>query len=296
MKILFVSIVGRPNVGKSTLLNQILDYDLAIVNKKPQATRNVITGILNTEDNYQIIFSDTPGIHKPISKYGDNLNKEALNSLKEIDLAAFLTPANEEISTGDIFIIDHLKNTKNKIAIITKVDLENKTEILKAKADKLRELGFKDIFAISKKDNTSITKLIDVLKSFAYEGEQQYDSEIFTDINQRFMAKEIIREVAMNHLDQELPYSILVDIDQFSETDNEFGDQSFIEIRSTIYVNKESQKGIVIGKNGKLIKLIGEEARKAISERFSVKTKLFLNVKVKKNWVNNEEFINKMGL
>ncbi|OYD26662.1 GTP-binding protein Era [Mycoplasma testudineum] len=291
MKILFTSIIGRPNTGKSSLLNQILNYDLSIVSKKPQATRNNVTGIY-TDETHQIIFTDTPGIHKPQSKLGEHLNNQAVSSLIDIDLAIFLSPANEKIGPGDKLIISYLQSVKNKIAVMTKVDLETNVDILSQKANELKQLGFKDVFAISLKDNNSITQLIEEIKSYSYEGEVQYPEDYFTDVSEKFIARETIREETIALLHDEIPHSISIDITEFKDN---YQEERLIKIYANIYVKKESQKGILIGKNGSMIKQIGIASRKAISDKLDSKVELYLKVKTNKNWINDENEIKKLG-
>ncbi|MGY6171992.1 GTPase Era [Candidatus Mycoplasma pogonae] len=290
MKVCFVSIIGRPNVGKSTLLNQILDYDLSIISNKPHTTRDQINGIYNEED-YQIVFIDTPGIHKAKYKIGEVLNQQSFESLKDVDLVLFLSPANEEIGKGDLLIIGKIQDIKNKIAVITKVDLEkDNREKLDAKAALLKTYGFETILGISSKYKATINDLIAEIKKHTYESEPFYNTEYVTDKSISFIAKEVIRESAIKLLQDEMPHSIAVVIDSFEEHE----DQPY-KIYATIYVARESQKGIVIGKNGALIKKIGQNARYKLSQQFGHHVILFTNVKVNKSWVNEEKQIKRMG-
>ncbi|UWD34539.1 GTPase Era [Mesomycoplasma molare] len=289
MKTCFVAIIGRPNVGKSSLLNSILNYNLSIVSPKPQTTRDKINGIYN-ENDYQIIFIDTPGIHKSQQKLGDALNNNSYDSLKDADLILFLQPADQEIGKGDLMIIDKIKNFKNKIALITKVDQIEDKKILENKAFQLKNNGFNLILGTSINYKQTINDLILEIKKYAYESEPFYSTEDITDVSMRFMAKEIIRKNAINLLKDEIPHNIAVIIDDFIEES-----EDFFQINATIYVSRDSQKGIVIGKNGSMIKQIGINSRKELEENFSAKINLTTNVKVSKNWVNNEKIIKKMG-
>ncbi|MBN3534366.1 GTPase Era [Mycoplasma procyoni] len=289
MKVCFVSIVGRPNVGKSSLLNEILDYNLSIVTDKPQTTRDQINGIYN-EEGYQIVFVDTPGIHKNQQKLGEILNKNSFDAIKETDLVLFLQPANEEIGKGDRLIIEKLNGIENKIALITKVDLVDQKEELDQKAAQLKELGFKTILGTSVNYKQTLTDLIEEIKKYAYEDNAYYSTEDITDKSMRFIAKEIIRKNAINLLRDELPHNIAVVIDDFNESQ-----EDVIEIDCTIYVARDSQKGIVIGKGASMIKKIGANSRAELEESFGTKIILRTNVKVNKGWVNKEKELKKMG-
>ncbi|WP_027334465.1 GTPase Era [Mycoplasma elephantis] len=293
MKVCFATIIGRPNVGKSTLLNNIIGFEASIATNVAQTTRKQIHGIY-TDNDYQIIFCDTPGIHKPINKLGELLNKQALNSLEDIDLVLFLSPLNEKISQGDLFILDKIKNFKNKVAIISKTDIlsKNKNTYIK-KVEQLTNLGFKEIWPYNDKNKENSTKIIDNIKKYAYDSEPFYDKDQITNEPVRFIVSEAIRKYINENLRDELPHSVWVEITSFNEfqgTDNPW------EIEATIYVGRESQKAIVIGQNGKLIKKIGMSARLYLQNLLDQKIKLFLNVKVNKNWNNNEKQMKKWGL
>ncbi|MBU4689500.1 GTPase Era [Mycoplasma zalophidermidis] len=288
MKVSIVTIIGRPNVGKSSLLNQILNYELAIVSNIPQTTRDQINGVYN-EPGYQIVFVDTPGIHKPLNKLGESLNKNAYNSLKDIDCILFLSPVNENIGAGDKVILEKIQNQKNKIAVISKVDLAKSPDILLAKVEELRSFGFEKIYSISTDNISSIKSLIEELKSYCYDGEPYYDEDFITDKSMRFMAKEIIRVSAMKLLREELPHSIAVEVSEFIENENQ------INIEALIFVKKPSQKGMVIGKDGQMIKNIGINARKHMSMLFGAKVDLRLKVKIADKWINDPKFLKKMG-
>ncbi|MGZ9413774.1 GTPase Era [Mycoplasma sp. 480] len=288
MKVCFVAIIGRPNVGKSSLLNAILQYDLSIVSAKPQTTRDQINGIYN-EEGYQIVFIDTPGIHKSKQKLGDSLNNSSYESLKNADLILFLQPADQEIGTGDFMILEKIKNFKNKIALITKVDLVSDKETLKRKAEQLKSKGFSLVLGTSITYEQTIQELINEIKKYSYESEPFYPVEDITDKSMRFLAKEIVRKNAINLLEDEVPHNIAVIVNDFIEKEHS------MQIDVTIYVSRDSQKGIVIGKNGAMIKQIGINSRKELEELFNSKIFLSTNVKVSKNWVNNEKVIKKMG-
>ncbi|MGL5590987.1 MAG: GTPase Era [Metamycoplasmataceae bacterium] len=288
MKVCFVAIIGRPNVGKSSLLNTILNYDLSIISPKPQTTRDQILGIYNNE-NYQFVFTDTPGIHKAESQFGEILNDKSYKSIKDIDLILFLQPADEEISIGDNFIIDKIINQKNKLAIITKIDKISEPKILEEKAQFFKDKKFDSVLGTSINIPQSIDALINEIKKYSYESNPFYDLDDITDKSSSFIAKETIRGAAINLLRDELPHAIVVEITQYKESDEED------EISATIYVQKESQKGIIIGANGSMIKAIGSAARLSLSRKFDKNIKLWTKVKVQKNWTNDAEQIKKFG-
>lgn len=288
MKICFVTIIGRPNVGKSTLLNKLINFETAITSSVAQTTRDQILGVY-TNENLQIIFTDTPGIHKPQNKLGEKLNKNAIESLEDVDLVLFLTPINESIGKGDLFILDLIKNKKNKVAIITKTDLSVESEKFHQKEQELQGFGFREIWMFNDKLTSYSNIIIEKIEKYAYEGTPFYDEDTITDRPLRFFASEIIRKHANENLKEELPHSICVQIDNFKEGED------FWDIYSTIYVKKESQKGIVIGKSGSMIKIIGTNARKHMENQFGVKVNLNLKVKVNKNWVDNEKQLKQWG-
>ncbi|AWL84176.1 GTPase Era [Mycoplasmopsis synoviae] len=288
-KICFVTIVGRPNVGKSSLLNTILGYNLSIVTPVAQTTRNQITGVY-TEGNLQIIFIDTPGIHKPKSLFGEHLNKEAFDTFSSVDLVLFLSPADEEVLKGDLFILEKLKNVKNKVAVITKLDKVNsRPQLLKDKVNSLMEHDFKEIVATSIENEESIDSLVQLIEKYSYPGDFQYAEDDVTDKSVLFITKEIIRECAINNLSDELPHSIYVEIENFEE------DENFLLVEGIIYVTKDSQKGMLIGKNASMIKEIGQLARNKISIQFEKRVNLFLKVKVNKNWQKDPKILKKIG-
>lgn len=290
MRVGFVSIVGRPNVGKSTLLNNILDYKVSITSSKPQTTRDQIKGIYNDNDS-QIIFIDTPGIHKPQQALSNNLNEASYSSLKDADIILFLTPLDEALGPGDKMIIEKVIGKPNAVAVMTKLD-KSDMETANAKAKELREMGFEKVIGTSVEIRQSITELIKFLKEELPEGHAFYDADEVTDKSMRFITKELIREAAINRVSDEVPHSIGVSVEEFLEPTPE--DDKYT-IRAFIFVERESQKGILVGKDGKMIKNIGIEAREKLSEILEYKVYLDLRVKVNKNWTDNEHEIKKMG-
>ena len=288
MKVGFVAILGRPNVGKSTLLNKILDYEVSITSEKPQTTRDQIKGIYN-DNSSQIVFIDTPGIHKPQQVLGERLNEASYSSVKDADLVLFLTPIDEPIGPGDKFILEKMANVKNKTAVITKIDVSD-PEVAKKRALELKEkYGFKDVLGTSVMMKQSIDSIIDYLKEVLPEGMPFYPQEEVTDKSMRFIAKEIIRESAINNVKHEVPHSIGVLVNEFKEEENLF------RIDANIFVERESQKGILVGREGKMIKTIGTIAREKMEKSFGVRIVLNLKIKVKKKWTDDESQIKLMG-
>ncbi|UUM19225.1 GTPase Era [Mycoplasma sp. 1018B] len=287
MKIGLFTIIGRPNVGKSSLLNSILNYDLSIVSNTVQTTRDTITGIYN-ENETQLVFLDTPGIHKPLNLLGEQLNKAAFSSMEDIDCVLFLSPINEPIGKGDLIILEKILKFENKIAVITKLDLAKHPNEIEKKLKELEKFNFKYITSLSQRNLSSIKSLIDLLKTFTYEGQPYYEDDYITDKSMRFIAKEVIRESAINFLHDELPHSIATEVLEFNEHDE------LIEINALIYVKKDSQKGMLIGKNGTMIKQIGILSRKKMQNLFNKKVTLNLKVKVAKNWVDNNKILKKL--
>ncbi|WP_075277695.1 GTPase Era [Mycoplasmopsis bovis] len=288
MKVCIISILGRPNVGKSSLLNKIIKYDLAIVSNVPQTTRDQIMGVY-TENDYQFVFVDTPGIHKPVNLLGESLNKEAFSSINDIDCILFLTPVNEEIKSGDKLILERIANSKNKIAVISKIDLAKSPDDISKKIKSLEEFNFQKIISVSNKNDKSIDSLIEILKEYSYEAPPFYDEDYITDKSMRFMAKEYIRESAINLLTDELPHSIAVEVQDFIEEEDR------ITINAVIYVKKDSQKGILIGKGASMIKKIGTNARMKMGHQFNSKVTLNLKVKVSNKWINDKSALKKFG-
>lgn len=284
-----VLLIGRPNVGKSTLLNKILNYEVAIVSKFAQTTRDQIKGIYN-DDEYQLVFLDTPGMHKGQNLLSKRLNQKAIESLKSANLILFLTPANDEFGRGDNYILNLVKETKTPtIIVLTKIDLVKDKSLMNNKIEALKKMGIKDIFGVGFDYDQSYIDLLNEIKKHAIEQEVEFEDDIFTDSSMRFLAKEIIRESALSKLYDELPHSIAVEIDDFKEQENLF------EIYATIYVKKESQKGILIGKNASMIKNISIDARQKMQRIFNSKIFLNIGVKVSEDWVNDENKIKKLG-
>ena len=286
----FVSFVGRPNVGKSTLLNSILGKRVAITSDKPQTTRNMIQGIYNDKDT-QIVFVDTPGIHKPKSKLGRVLNKQAYFTINDVDIVIMVVDIAEKIGTGDKFVIDILKNIKDKTVflVINKIDKLPKEEILK-KIDEYQKLyDFAEIIPVSarKKDNTD--RLLEVIKNYLPDNIKYFDDTTITSSSPSFIISEFIREKVLDLTSEEVPYAVTVVVDSLEE------DERTMSIAATVIVDRENLKKIIIGKNGNMIKEIGIRSRKEIESYFNKRVYLELFVKVVPKWRDKEKFLNMIG-
>lgn len=285
----FVSIIGRPNVGKSTLLNSILGEKVAIVTPKPQTTRNRIVGI-KTLPGAQIIFIDTPGIHKPRHKLGDTMVKTALEAFKEVDIILFMIEPRDP-EKGDKFIIRLLEKAKSPVfLLINKIDTVKKSDLLPL-IDKLKELyAFKEIIPVSALKQDGIDIFMKRICDYLPPGPKYYPDDIITDQLERFMVSEIIREKVTEMTEEEIPYSIAVEVIEWEEREN-----GIVLIMSNIYVERDSQKGIIIGKGGKMLKSIGTAARADIEKLLNTKVFLELWVKVKKDWRDNRKILEGLG-
>ncbi len=290
MKSGFVSFIGRPNVGKSTLLNNILGKRVAITSDKPQTTRNMIQGIYNEKD-IQIVFVDTPGIHKPKNKLGRVLNKQAYFTINDVDIVIMVVDISEKIGSGDSFVIDILKNIDDKpvFLVINKIDKVPREEILK-KIDEYQKLyEFTEIIPVSARKKDNIDRLIEVIKKYLPDNILYYDENTFTNNSDDFVISEFIREKVLDLTDEEVPHSVTCVLDDISEENN------ILYINASIIVDRENLKKIIIGKNGNMIKEIGTRARKDIEEYFNKKVYLDLFVKVVDKWRDKEKFLNTIG-
>lgn len=285
----YVSIIGRPNVGKSTLLNSILGEKIAIVTPKPQTTRNKIMGIKTLPDA-QIIFIDTPGIHRPRHKLGETMVRIALEALNEVDVILFMVEPYES-GKGDRAIIDLLKRVQSPVfLLINKIDIVKKSDILLI-IDHFKGLyPFKEIIPVSAIKQDGISLLIKTIHDYLPSGPTYYPDDLITDQMERFMVSEIIREKAMDMTEEELPHSVAVEVAGWKERED-----GLISISCNIYVEREGQKAIIIGKRGAMLKSIGSAARVDIEKLLNTKVFLELWVKVKKNWRNDKQLLNELG-
>lgn len=289
MKSGFIALVGRPNVGKSTLLNTIMGRKIAITSDKPQTTRNIIQGIY-TDNDSQMIFIDTPGIHKPKNRLGKILNKEAYISMDDVDIILFLVDITENLGKGDKFIIDLFKNTsKPVILVINKIDRLPKSEILH-KIEEYKDLyDFDEIVPVSAVKGDNIDRLISVLKGKLTDNIKYYEDDVVTNVSNSFMISEIIREKILELTHEEVPHSVNVVTEDISY------DKNVVNIKAMIVIDRENLKRIIIGKQGTMIKEIGRRARIEIEELLGKKVYLELFVKVIEKWRDREKYLNEIG-
>lgn len=263
----FVSIIGRPNVGKSTFMNRVIGHKIAIMSDKAQTTRNKIQGVMTREDA-QIIFLDTPGIHKPKHKLGDYMMRVAKNTLSEIDAIMFMVNVNEDIGRGDEYIMEMLKNVKTPVfLVLNKIDLVH-PDALMPKIEKYKTyMDFTEIVPISALEGLNVDHFIDVLKDYLPEGPKYYPDDQISDDPEQFVVGEIIREKILHLTSEEIPHAIGVNVDRMIKESEER-----VRIEATIFVERDSQKGIVIGKGGKKLKEVGKRARRDIEMLFGIKS------------------------
>ena len=287
----FVSIIGRTNVGKSTLINNLVGEKVAITANKNQTTRTAIKAIVNRE-NSQIIFIDTPGIHKPRTKLGETMNETAWGTIPETDITLFIVEAtSSKIGKGDSLILEKLKEKKTKtILLINKIDLIEKEKLLNLIETYSKEYEFQAIIPISAANGENIDKILDEIEKHLPEGPAYYDIEEYTDQTARQLVEETIREKALKLLDEEVPHGILVEVEKMKLRETTKGEEIY-DIEATIYVLKNSHKGIVIGKNGSMLKKIGTYARQDIERMLQTKANLKIWVKVKENWQDNNSIL-----
>ncbi|NHN30928.1 GTPase Era [Paenibacillus agricola] len=286
----FVAIIGRPNVGKSTLMNQVIGQKIAIMSDKPQTTRNKIHGVYTTDD-MQIVFLDTPGIHKPQSKLGDYMMKTAESSLREVDAVLLLIDVVEGIGGGDRFIIENLKKvTKPVILVMNKIDQVQPEELLPTIVKYKDLYDFAEIIPVSAKNGNNVNTLLEQIGKYLVPGPQYYPTDQVTDHPEQFVCAELIREKILHLTREEIPHSIAVGIEDMKVEDN-----GVVHISAVIYVERDSQKGIIIGKKGALLKEIGQKARYDIEALLGSKTFLELWVKVKKDWRNQDRVLRDLG-
>lgn len=284
----FVNILGKPNVGKSTLMNAMLGEKLSIITSKAQTTRHRIHGIVSTDD-YQVIFSDTPGILDPKYKLQELMLKSAREALSDADVFLYLTEVSEEPETDSVFVEKIKKSKIPSILIINKIDLSSQEELEKIVTKWHNILPESEIIPVSALKNFNVKLIFDHILKLLPSSPPFYPKDILTDKSERFIVGEMIREKILMHYKQEIPYSVEVEVETFKE------EESIIRIRSVIFVEKESQKGIIIGHQGTSLKRVGMEARKDLEAFFSKKVFLELYVKVQKDWRNNDRKLKGFG-
>ncbi len=294
----FASFVGRPNVGKSTLTNALVGEKVAITSPKPQTTRRVIRGIVHHE-NGQLILVDTPGIHRPRTLLGERLNALVESTLGDVDVIGFCVPANEKLGPGDRFINERLNDfpRAKKVAILTKTDEASQSQIIEQLAllGSLRE--WDAVVPISSVAHDQLDVLVDVLLELMPQSPPLYDSETTTDESEDARIAELIREASLEGAREELPHSLAATVDDREEREpNDDGTPGLLEIYASIYVERDSQKGIVIGKGGSRLREVGERARRGIEELLGRRVYLSLRVRVAKDWQRDPKALDKLGL
>lgn len=296
MKSGFVSILGRTNVGKSSIINSLVGEKVAAIANKPQTTRTVIRAIVN-RPNSQIIFIDTPGIHKPKSKLGNVMVDNAFEVSKDVDVVVFVVEAtSDDIGKGDKLILEKIKQAKKKtILVINKVDLVDKAKVAKLIDLYKDEYDFASIIPVSTVKNINLDTILDEIEKNLNEGPAYYDIEEYTDQTTRQLVEETIREKALKLLDDEVPHGILVQVEKMKRRKT-MENEPIYNIEATIYCLRDSHKGIIIGKNGSMLKRIGTYARQDLEKMLDIKINLKLWVKVREDWVNLDKFVNPFRL
>lgn len=290
----FIGIIGRPNVGKSTLMNAILGEKVAITADKPQTTRNTIRGIYTRfdedDDGVQMVFIDTPGIHKPHSKLGNFMTESAINTFKEVDVILFLVDSDINKGPGDKYILEMLKNVSTpKLLVINKID-KMEPEAFRKIYETYDEMGvFDGVYGTSALEGRNIETLISAIEEHLEEGPMFFPEDMVTDHPERFIVSEIIREKLLHYLDDEVPHGVAVEIESYKEEEN------LTRIGAVIYCERKSHKGIIIGKGGKKIKGIGKSARLEIEALLGCKVFLEVWVKVKENWRDSDFALSNFG-
>lgn len=294
-KTAFIAIVGKANVGKSSILNRLIGSKIAIVSSKPQTTRTRIMGVLTTEDNVQLVFTDTPGFHKPKNKLGEKMVQAVSDSISGVDSCLFVVDANDEkLNTAELELIKKFKTEKMTVLLaINKIDMfKDKTELMKKLAELSALYDFKAIVPVSAQSGDGLVALLDELKALSVESIHFFPDDTLTDQPERVLVAEIIREKMLRLLDKEIPHGTAVAIERMRERD----DGSIMDVEATIYCERESHKGIIIGKGGQMLKKISTYARQDIENFFDIKVNLQCWVKVKEDWRNREGIIHNFGL
>ncbi len=287
----FVSLIGRPNVGKSTLMNSLIGEKIAIISNKPQTTRNKIQSILTTDD-FQVVFIDTPGLHSPKSKLGNFMVKSAETTLNEVDIVLYLIEPYEKIKDSDLKILERLENVNSNVfLIINKVDTVEKEEVLKVIDAYRSKYNFKEIIPISAMKGINTDELLKSIEKYLPEGPQYFPSDMITDQPERQIVSEIIREKALYLLQEEIPHGIAVEITGMKKRE----DKDIIDVDATIYCERDSHKGIIIGKRGAMLKQIGSKARHDIERLLGSSINLQIWIKVKKDWRDSDFLLKNFG-
>ena len=286
----FVAVVGRPNVGKSTLINALIDDKIVIVSDKAQTTRNRIVCVY-TDEKKQIVFMDTPGIHKPKHKLGEFMVDQAVDSLREVEAVLFVVAANEKRGPGDNFVIEQLRKVNVPVfLIVNKIDTMEKEDLLEAIVSYENSYPFEAVVPISAKEKDNIEEVVILLEKHLPEGPKYFPDDMITDQPERLIISDIVREKILLQTHDEIPHAIAVDVDEMKTRDD-----GTTYVRATIYVERDSQKGIIIGKQGAMLKTIGRQARGDVERLLATKVFLDLWVKVKKDWRNKSGMLSELG-
>lgn len=287
----FVSIVGRPNVGKSTLMNNVVGEKIAIMSDKPQTTRNTIQAVY-TDEECQIVFLDTPGIHKPKNKLGEFMVKSAIDAFKNVDLVLFVVDDSKKIGPGDRKIIEDLRGIKTPvILVLNKIDKLEESELFELMQLYSNEDLFKAIVPISALKGRNVNELLKVIGNYLQEGPKYFPDYMITDQPERVLVSELIREKVLHYLNDEVPHGVAVEVERMKSRQ----DKDIVDISAVIYCERDSHKGIIIGKNGRKLKGIGKSAREDMELLLGSKINLQLWVKVKENWRNLQNYITDFG-
>ncbi|MDO5388322.1 MAG: GTPase Era [Clostridia bacterium] len=287
----FVSLIGRPNVGKSTLMNLLIGEKISIISSKPQTTRNKIQTILTT-DNMQVIFVDTPGIHKSTSKLGDYMVKSAETALNDMDIVLYLIEPYEKIKESDLSIIERLQKVHTPVfLVINKIDTIDKPELLKVMGNYSKKYNFAEIIPLSALKGKNHEILLEAIEKYLPEGPKYFPEDMITDQPEKQIVSEIIREKALYLLQDEIPHGIAVEITSMKQRK----DKEIMDIEATIYCERDSHKGIIIGKQGSMLKKIGSNARRDIQRFLGTQINLQIWIKVKKDWRDSDFLLKNFG-
>lgn len=292
----YVTIIGRPNAGKSSLLNALVGEKIAAVSAKPQTTRTKITGVI-TKDETQYVFMDTPGMHKSKNKLSEHMMKTVNESVADVEIAMFVADCTKKSSENERLLLNNLKSNRGKsILIINKIDLiDNKEDLIKIIADYSTLHDFDEVIPVSAFTGDGLDIIMKILSKYAIDGPHYFPDDMLTDQPEKVIMAEIIREKALNNLNEEIPHGIAVTIESLKERDNRAG-EAILDISAVIYCERDSHKGIVIGKNGSMLRKIGAESRIELEDFFQIKVNLQCWVKVKEGWRNREGMIKNFGL